>query len=243
MTDRGRAALRRSASELTVGPSTLRWRGGQLSINVDERGAPPRFGRIRGQVSVTPSSVTPHELALTGDDAHLWRPFAPVADIRVDLDAPGWTWDGQGYMDANFGTRALETDFDRWTWGRYPTEAGATVHYDAHRRDGSLLGASVSFGRGGDADASAPLPRVRLPRSLWAVRRETRADAGHVPRQVMSMLDAPFYARALVRTRIEGVETVGVHEALDLRRFRSPFLMPVIACRVPRRRDWDFGPR
>jgi len=240
MTDRGQTALRQSAREFTVGPSKMRWTQGSLFIEIDEWGAPPYFGRIRGQVTVTPSAVTPYELALTEDGAHLWRPFAPIADIDVELDAPGWKWKGHGYMDANFGTRALEADFDHWSWGRYPTEGGATVHYDARRRDGSSLGVSISFGQCGDADVSAPLPVARLPRSLWAVRRRTRADPGYVPCQVMSMLDAPFYARALVRNRIEGYETFGVHEALDLRRFRSPLLMPVLACRVPRRRGWKF---
>jgi len=77
-----------------------------------------------------------------------------------------------------------------------------------------------------------------MRRSLWAVARTTRADAGYQPHQVQNMLDAPFYSRSAVRTRLDGVETVGVHEALDLRRFRSPFLKPMIALRVPRRRGW-----
>jgi carotenoid 1,2-hydratase len=54
------------------------------------------------------------------------------------------------------------------------------------------------------------------------------------------MLDAPFYTRAAVRTRIDGEETTGVHEALDLRRFRSPLLKPMLAVRVPRRARWRF---
>jgi carotenoid 1,2-hydratase len=56
------------------------------------------------------------------------------------------------------------------------------------------------------------------------------------------MLDAPFYSRSVVRTRIGRVETEGVHEALDLRRFRSPWLMPMLAVRVPRRASWRFPP-
>jgi carotenoid 1,2-hydratase len=52
------------------------------------------------------------------------------------------------------------------------------------------------------------------------------------------MLDAPFYNRSAVRTKINGEETVGVHEALDLNRFRGPWLMPMLAVRVPRRRGW-----
>ena len=55
------------------------------------------------------------------------------------------------------------------------------------------------------------------------------------------MLDAPFYSRSMVETVLDGETTVGVHEALDLNRFRSPWLKPMIALRVPRRRNWEFG--
>jgi carotenoid 1,2-hydratase len=73
------------------------------------------------------------------------------------------------------------------------------------------------------------------------VRRETRADPGTVPRQVMGMLDAPFYARSVVRTRVNGEEVTGVHEALDLGRFASPLIKPMLAVRVPRRAGWRRG--
>ena len=79
-----------------------------------------------------------------------------------------------------------------------------------------------------------------MPRSMWAVARETRGDAGYKPRQVQSMLDAPFYSRSAIRTQIHGEETVGVHEALDLNRFASPLLKPMLAVRVPRRPGWTF---
>ena len=80
--------------------------------------------------------------------------------------------------------------------------------------------------------------KTRFARNLWLVRRETRADPGYRPREVTPMLHAPFYARAAVRTQIGGVETVGVHEALDLDRFASPLLKPMLAVRVPRVPDW-----
>jgi carotenoid 1,2-hydratase len=54
------------------------------------------------------------------------------------------------------------------------------------------------------------------------------------------MLDAPFYSRSAVKTKINGMETVGVHEALDLVRFRSPLIKPMLAVRVPRRANWKF---
>jgi len=240
MTDRGRDALRQSADSLIIGPSSMSWRDGELVIEVNEISSLPLVTRVRGTIRVTPSALTSVELPLTADGTHVWRPFAPTCAIRVDLDAPGWQWDGHGYFDANFGTRALEEDFDEWTWGRYPTRTGSTCFYDAIRRDGSRLGVGIAFGRDGAARIVTPPPTTRLRRSLWAVKRETRADAGYRPEQVQAMLDAPFYCRAAVRTSIGGEVTVGVHEALDLRRFRAPLLKPMLALRVPRRTGWRF---
>jgi len=240
MTDRGRGALRQTENQFTVGPSSLRWTGTQLVIEIDEMGALPLLGRVKGTITLTPSAVTGVELDLTPDGAHQWRPFAPVAEIKVDLNGKGWQWDGHGYFDANFGTRSLEADFDFWTWGRYPTGDGALCHYDAVRRDQSQLGTAISFDRNGNATQITPPPKAKMRRSLWAVSRDTRADAGYQPRQVKSMLEAPFYTRSMVRTKLDGKETVGVHEALDMRRYRWPLLMPMIAVRVPRRRGWTF---
>ena len=240
MTDRGRPALRQCENRFTVGPSSLTWDSDRLVIDIDEIGAPPLVSRVRGRITLKPKAVTTAEVALTEDDAHIWRPFAPVADIDVALEAKGWQWSGHGYFDANFGTRALEADFDTWTWGRYPTAGGATCFYDAKRRDGSTLATALSFDASGNVSEVTAPPQTRMARSLWAVARETRADPGYRPRQVLPMLDAPFYTRAMVRTQLDGEETVGVHEALDLRRFRSNLLMPMIAVRVPRRRGWRF---
>jgi carotenoid 1,2-hydratase len=61
-----------------------------------------------------------------------------------------------------------------------------------------------------------------------------------MPSQKMSLLDAPFYSRSLVETQIAGETSVGVHEALDLVRYRQHWLKPMIAVRVPRRRGWSF---
>ena len=240
MTDRGKSALRQTASRLQVGPSMMRWTGSELVIDIDEVSSPPLINRIRGQIRLIPDALTEVELPLTDDGAHIWRPFAPVARIEVDIDRPGWSWQGDGYFDANFGTRSLEEDFSYWTWGRYPTRDGATCFYDATRRDGSELAAGFAFDRQGQAEAIDPPPKAHLRRSLWAVRRETRADPGAQAHQSLPMLDAPFYTRSAVTTQLNGETTTGVHEALDLRRFRSPLLKPILAVRVPRRRKWQW---
>ena len=240
MTDRGESALRQTPDCLTVGPSSMRWQGGKLVIEINEIAAPPLISRVRGTVTVTPTALTSVEAALTPDGSHIWRPFAPTCDIRVDLAAPGWQWDGHGYFDANFGTRALEQDFTYWTWGRFPVPGGSTCFYDATLRGGSMLSLGAHFDEDGSAHEVTPPPKAHLSRSLWAVARDTRADTGYAPKQVQNMLDAPFYSRSSVRTQIDGQESTGVHEALDLRRFRSPLLKPMLACRVPRRARWNF---
>ena len=241
MTDRGTSALRQTADRLTIGPSSMAWTGETLVISVNERGAAPAFGHLRGRVTLIPGAVTRVELPLTADGAHVWRPFSPAARVRVELEGEGNTWQGHGYFDANFGTRALEQDFSFWTWGRFPMpDGGAACFYDATRRDGSTLAQAIRFGSGGAPMPMEAPPLTRLPRSLWAVRRETRSDPGTKPYQCLAMLDAPFYTRAAVSTEIEGHRSIGVHEALDLRRFRSPLLKPMLAMRVPRVPRWRF---
>ena len=238
MTDRGRDALKTENNTLQVGPSAMRWTGQELIIDIDEISSLPLISRVRGQVRVTPHAVTDVELPLTPDGTHIWRPFAPRAEITVDLEASGWQWSGHGYFDANFGTRALEQDFRFWTWGRFPTKDGATCLYDAVRRDGSVLNAAVAFDRSGAARMIDAPPPVTFRRSLWQVRRETRADPGFRPKQTLNMLDAPFYSRSAIETQLNGERVTGVHEALDLDRFASPWLKPMLALRVPRRRNW-----
>ena len=239
MTDRGRAALRQSRDTLEVGPSKMHWNGRQLVIDIDEIGAPPMITRVRGRITLTPAAVTDIEVRLTPDGRHIWRPFAPTADIEVDL-SQGHRWQGHGYFDANFGTTALEADFKTWNWGRYPTQAGATCFYDAVRSDGSTLGLGIAVARDGSVTVIDPPPLTPFKRTFWALKRETRADAGVIPKQVMPMLDAPFYSRSLVQTQLFGEATTGVHEALDLTRFAKPWLKPMLALRVPRRAGWRF---
>lgn len=217
----------------------MRWDRDRLIVDINEMST-PHGQRIRGNVTLHPSALTTVEALLTPTGTHIWRPFAPTAEIEVNLDRPGWTWRGHGYFDSNFGTAALEADFSYWTWARLPMGDGSACLYDADRRDGSELQLAVAFDKDGSHRRIEAPPKTRLPRSLWALRRETRADTGYRPKQVKHMLDAPFYNRAAIRTKINGEETEGVYEALDLDRFANPLLKPMLAVRVPRRRTWRF---
>ncbi|MCU0800298.1 MAG: carotenoid 1,2-hydratase [Rhodobacteraceae bacterium] len=235
MTDRGRPALRQTRDALEIGPSAMRWTGRELVIEVDEISSFPLIGRVKGTITLTPQAITDQEVAL--HPRHIWRPFAPMAQIEVNL-TQGHRWQGHGYFDANFGTAALEADFDRWTWGRFPLHDRAVCFYDATRRDGSTLALGVEVTPDGHLREITPPPLTRFARTRWQVARDTRADPGTKPRQVMPMLDAPFYSRSVVETTIDGEVSHGVHEALDLRRFRNPLLKFMLATRVPRRYGW-----
>ena len=240
MTDRGRQALNNTSDTLRIGPSSMRWSDGVLEIELDEKGSLPRLGRIKGRVTVTPLAVTGVEMPLTPDGAHVWRPFGPGAKIDVSLEAEGWQWQGDGYFDANFGTRALEQDFDRWSWARFPLKDGAVCFYEVQRVDGSCLKKAVRFDDQGTVHA-LEVPRAGLGRSLWRLERSGWCDVGSNPKQVMRMLDAPFYDRSMIRTRIAGNMVTGVHETLDLRRFRSRVIKAMLAVRVPRRAGWKVS--
>ncbi len=238
MTDRGRSALHQSRDALQVGPSRMAWQNGTLVIDVDEISALPLISRVRGQIRLTPSAVTEVEARLTPDASHIWRPFAPSARIDVDL-SQGHHWQGHGYFDANFGTAALEADFRRWTWGRFPrAHGGATCFYDGVRADGSTLALGLDIASNGAVQVVTPPPLTRLTRTLWGISRDVPCDTGAKPRQTMALLEAPFYSRSLVQTTIAGETVQGVHEALDLVRFRSPLIKPMLAVRVARRANW-----
>lgn len=243
MTDRGRSALRQTEHSFTVGPSSLMWDPIEktLTIHVDEISSPPIISRVRGKIILRPRSITNVELPLTSSGSHVWRPFAPNADIEVDLEAKGWQWSGHGYFDANFGTRALEQDFNYWTWGRFPVQSGTQCFYDLELRDGTKTMHAIDFDLHGAAveTPSAP-PLRRFKNSLWAVKRETRCDENATPRQVQNLLDAPFYNRAVVQTQLNSEKSIGVFEALDLHRFRNKIITAMLAVRVPRRAGWRF---
>ena len=71
----------------------------------------------------------------------------------------------------------------------------------------------------------------------WLVKRATRADAGHTARVLKTWIDAPFYARSALATRLFGEDVQAVHESLSLGRFRSPIVQSMLPYRM-RRAFW-----
>ena len=234
MTERRAGALEQSAARLAIGPSSLHWDGDCLAIAVDEVTAPIP-SRLRGEIRVHPAALTRRSFALDAAARHLWSPLAPVARVEVRLEQPGLSWSGPGYLDSNEGVTSLEEDFVEWDWCRAPTRAGATILYNAVRRSGGEQALALRVSRSGAVERFAPLPEATLPPSRWRVPRRTRADAGFTPRVRQTLEDAPFYARSVIETQLEGEPAVAVHEALSLDRFRAPWVQAMLPFRIPRR--------
>jgi len=235
MTERGRAALTRSATGFRVGPSALHWTDGQLVIDIDET-AVPHLTPVRGRIVLTPTLPPGEEVELAGGGVHLWRCLAPAARIEAAFERPDTRWTGHGYFDSNAGARPLEDDFVRWDWSRAAHRDGrASVVYDMVRRSGEDLSLGFEFGPDAGMRPFTPPPTRSMGKGLWRVDRWTQAEADVVPRVIDRLEDAPFYARSLIETKILGEETVAVHETLDCRRLRQSWVKCLLPFRMPRR--------
>jgi carotenoid 1,2-hydratase len=234
MTERGAGWLERDADHFRVGPSAMRWEDGGLTVDLDERTF-PLPGRIRGSVRVEPEALTGETVTLAERGAHVWRPYAPRARIEVRLRQPNLRWSGSGYLDGNQGDEPIEAGFRRWTWARGDVDGGATVLYDAVRRDGSELALGLRFDEAGRMRTVEPPPPRDLTTTLWRVPRSTRSEAADA-RVLRTLEDTPFYARSEVAATVDGRERRMVHEALDLDRFAARWVQALLPFRMPRRR-------
>jgi len=236
MTERGRRTVQQERDTLCIGPSSVRWTGEALEIDIEERdkrlGIPWRR-RVRGTVRVYPEALNPVSYALDPEARHIWHCFAPRSRIEVEMTQPAISWNGRAYIDSNRGSEALEDGFDVWHWSRAHLNQGAVVCYEGRRRDGSHFASAIRFDRLGLPE-SAPLPLAApMPNTLWQMERKTRADRGHAS-VIKTWEDAPFYARSTLASRLYGEQVVAVQESLDMRRFTSPIVQFMLPYRMPR---------
>ncbi len=241
MTERGGAALARSANHLKIGPSRLEWDGRTLTASIDEVTF-PWPSRLRGAIWVDADALANRVVPLDAAGRHVWQPIAPYARLRVQLDSPRINWSGHAYLDSNGGDEPLEDAFKGWHWSRThaqgPGPTGETlICYDVCRRDGTTKAVALRFdGRGGECGVAVP-PEVDLPRTGWGIARTARseqASAGDV-RVLRTLEDTPFYARSLVATRWNGQPAEAMHESLSLQRFRARWVQSLLPFRMPRR--------
>lgn len=233
MTERGRAALHRTADTLTIGPSALHWDGTALTVRIDEISAPlPR--RVRGTVKLYPAAQPCRSFVLDPQGRHRWTPLAPLARVEVEMDSPGLRWSGPGYLDMNAGDAPLDRDFVRWDWSCARTRDGAAVLYDITPRGDGAHCLGLRFGQDGSVTSFDAPPRVALPRSgIWRVPRAIRAEEGmaHVRR---TFEDTPFYVRSEIASVLGGEGVLAMHESLSLDRFRTPIVQAMLPFRMPR---------
>ena len=241
MTERGRQSVQRSASSLSIGPSSMMWQGDVLHVAINERTV-PWAKAIRGEVRLRPSTQRlSKSYALDAAGQHLWCPIAPRAQVEVDLDQPKLRWTGRGYLDSNRGERPLADDFIRWDWSRAALKDRTAVLYDATRRDGSALSLAMAFDARGQAEEFSPPPWVDLPATPWRLARSTRSDKPAqsdqpgATRVDQTLEDSPFYARSVLHTHLLGEEAVAMHESLSLRRWAQPVVQAMLPFRMPRR--------
>jgi carotenoid 1,2-hydratase len=233
MTERPATRVDRSADHFAVGPSGLRWDGDTLVIDIAEISAPLPY-KVRGTVRVRPEMIGTTAFALDPAGRHRWHPVAPRAHVEVEMTHPGVRWSGAGYFDSNFGDEPLEDGFDDWHWSRAHLKNDVAVLYEGRRRDGTPFDLALRFDRHGRwHDVVQPAPAA-LPRTGWLVKRATRADAGSSPKVLKTWIDAPFYARSTLSTRLFGEDVQAVHESLSLGRFRSPIVQSMLPYRMPR---------
>ena len=233
MTERGMAQVARDSASLAIGPSSLRWTGSALEINVDEVCAPlPR--RLRGSIRVMPAAICERTFALDDAGRHRWTPFAARARINVDFAEPSLSWSGSAYIDGNAGDEPLENEFKHWTWARASSPERTVVQYDTLSRSGKSRTLGLQFTGSAEAERIELPAQVPLPRTRWRIARQTRNDAGHEARVIKTLEDAPFYSRSLVRSRLMGSDGIAFHESLSLDRFRSPWVQWMLPFRMPR---------
>jgi len=232
MTERREAAVWRTVDYLSIGPSSLAWEDGVLTVEIRERGAPlPR--PVVGRVRLSPRIANGEVFLLDRGGRHGWQPIAPSARVEVAFEQPRGDWQGEGYCDSNFGSVPLEADFRRWDWSRSANSGEPLILYDLERRDGSREALALRFDAAG-VERLHPPPRRPLPRTrIWRVARHTLADEER-PRLRQTLEDTPFYARSLVSAPVAGTERLWLHESLDLDRFRRGWVKLLLPFRMPR---------
>lgn len=229
------SAMECHSDSLVIGRNQVSWDGHELECRIDEKAA-PLPAPIRGTVRLYPQTSTSLALALDRQMQHWWQPLVPRGRIVVDMERPALRWSGTGYLDTNHGAAPLDEGMRRWSWLRAHGCSGTTVIYDVAPTGENPKLHALNISPSGRTHELAPPPRVSLPATGWRIQRETHADSGFLPTVTSTLEDAPFYARSLLITQIEGERMQAVHESLSLERFRSSWVRTLLPFRMRRSR-------
>ncbi|OYU36233.1 MAG: hydroxyneurosporene dehydrogenase [Novosphingobium sp. PASSN1] len=238
MTERGEHAVQPERDQFAIGPSSVRWAGDCLVIDIEERDKRimnPLRRRVAGQIKVWPEMLNTEAFALDPAGKHLWHCLAPRARISVEMQAPELSWQGSAYLDSNRGSESLEEGFRIWHWSRAHLGKDVAVFYEGQRRDGTTFASALRFDKAGVPHEADLPPTAPLPNTLWQMERVTRADRGHATVR-RTWEDSPFYTRSTLHARLYGEPVVAMQETLSLDRFCSPIVQQLIPHRMPRAR-------
>jgi carotenoid 1,2-hydratase len=231
LTERHLDAGSRDGRGVSMGASRMEWVESSLVVRLDEVST-PRKRPIRGRLRFEPLLHANASVWLDAQHRHTWWPVAPRGRIIVDLEEPRLRFTGTGYHDANAGEIPLEHTFSRWSWSRGDWNERVLVTYDVVERDGALRARAWMVGDAGDL-TPIDAPRVTLPPSRWfRVGRDGRSEAG--VRVLRELEDTPFYARALVQTRLHGQDVAAMHETVSFDRFRARWVRALLGYRMAR---------
>ncbi len=231
MTERGMRSAERSASRFIIGPSDVKIDEQRMTITIRER-TTPFFSRLVGEVTLTPTTLTDHQVTLDPDGIHHWRPVAPIAHVDVRFDHPRLAWSGHAYHDMNWGSKPLETSFHSWFWSRATSSQGAHIIYDKTLIDGTRSGFAIDIDESGAVTDRELPPEVELGKTFWRMPRPARLE--HPAKRTTLVEDSPFYTRSLVDTQIGDERVVAFHESLSLARFSTTWMQTMLPFRMPR---------
>ncbi len=236
MTERGAGDTRQERDSLQIGPSAMRWDKDRLIIDIEERdirlGIPWRR-RVKGQIILTPELLNDRSFKLDPQGRHHWQAIAPRASVEVKMQQPDISWKGSAYLDSNHGSEPIENGFQSWHWSRAHVAKQVAVIYEGKRRDGSHFASALRFDSSG-TPTEVELPLVApLPRTYWAMERQTRADRGHAS-VIKTWEDSPFYARTALSARLWGEPVVAIQESISLDRLINPVVQFMLPYKMPR---------
>ena len=227
-------SLSRDRSSLVIGASSATWDGDQLRVKIREQTA-PIASPIEGELIVRPSGVADEVHTLDAEGKHVWSPIAPFGRIEVRLSEPGLSWSGPAYLDHNAGDEPLAKGFAGWTWSRVTSDRKTTVVYDVKRANGSEHRIARAFHADGSRETcDGSIAMAPLPRTMWQIDRAARTVGQASASLGRTLEDTPFYARSHLIGTLDGRESNGVHEVVDMRRFESAVVQRMLPYRMRR---------
>jgi carotenoid 1,2-hydratase len=238
MTERGQSHVSRSATEFVIGPSSVRWDGAALVIDINEVGVPIPFP-VKGRVRVIPHGLSNRLWALDQDAKHHWGPIAPSATVEAEFAAPDIRWSGHAYLDANEGTepinKASDPSFVDWDWSRASLKDGSTaVIYDVRQPNSNRL-LALKFSPNADSIENFYAPEKKvLPKTLWRMSRSIRSDEGEIPKVIQTLEDTPFYVRSVLESSLLGEKVTSLHETLSVPKLSAMSTQLMLPWRMPR---------